>query len=211
MRARGEFPPPKPWLKVLANVLSSAPAGKVGKRTEPKAPERWELSYDTLAVAAAACGVEATEDEIERQVEDTLAWRQRESLRLGRPHHIMMRPDKIAELLDITDEIRREAEAWNLGSIGGSPEQRREARRQRQRISDERRRRDAGVGPRPKSSLEQAAPWQSENISRATWFRRRRERAEAADETAASAPNKGSETGETAARETEKITPNQEP
>ena len=197
MRARGEFPPPKPWLKVLANVLSSAPAGKVGKRTEPKAPERWELSYDTLAVAAAACGVEATEDEIERQVEDTLAWRQRESLRLGRPHHIMMRPDKIAELLDITDEIRREAEAWNLGSIGGSPEQRREARRQRQRISDERRRRDAGVGPRPKSSLEQAAPWQSENISRATWFRRRRERAEAADETAASAPNKGSETGET--------------
>ena len=197
LQARGEILPPKPWLKVLGNVLSSAPAGKVGKRKDPKAPERWELSYETLAVAAADCGVEATEDEIEHQVEETLAWRQRELLRLGRPHHIMMAPDKIAGLLGVTDEIRREAEAWNIGSIGGSPKGRREARRERQRIRDERRRRADGISPRPEGSLKQTQPWAAQGVSRATWFRRRREVAEAREtaerETVAITANKDAE------------------
>ncbi len=167
LRAHGEILVAGPWLKVLANVLSSAPEGAVGSRKDSDAPQRWELSYETLAVAGTRCGVEATEDEIECQVEETLDWRSRESQRLKRPHHIMMTPDKIAELLGITDEIRREAGAWNLGSVGGSPEQRLEARRQRQRIRDEESRRARGVKPRAEVSQEVEALWVLDHVRQA--------------------------------------------
>ncbi len=171
MRASGEIVDAGPWLKVLANLLSAAPAGPIGKRRGRHAPDRWELSYTTLLVAAERCGLEVSEDEIEQQVLETGAWRHKESQRIGREHYAQMRADKIGELLGITEEIRREAEAWNIGTFGGSPNARAEAARERHRLRDERRRRDEGATPRSES-LNRAKPWESAGVSRATWYRR---------------------------------------
>src|SRR5208337_999623 len=81
---------------------------------------------------------------------------------------------------------------WSIGSIGGSPEQRREARQQRQRIRDERRRREAGAAPREQYLERQAVsldkPWVAAGMSSATWYRRR-------PGTAAHSPSNDFETG----------------
>ena len=72
------------------------------------------LTDPTLRFAAACCGLEAADDEIKRQVAETIAWRDKQSARQGHPHYAPMRVDKIGELLGITDMIRAEAEAWNI-------------------------------------------------------------------------------------------------
>jgi hypothetical protein len=166
-RAAGEFLQPEPWLKVLANVLSSASPGPVTKRSGRDAPECFGLNYMTLLFAAERCGLVATGDMIGRQVEITQAWRQEQSERIGRPHTLIMRPDMIGELLGITDEVRREARAWSVGTFGGSPEERKKARLERQRIRDEHIRRDAGALPRQEylaNSLSRTQPWEAINL-----------------------------------------------
>ncbi len=192
MRDAGEILDAGPWLKVLANTLSAAPAGPIGKRRGRNAPDQWELSYTTLLVAAQRCGLEVSEDDIEQQVLDTGAWRHKESQRLGRPHYAQMRADKIGELLGITDEVRREARADNIGTFGGSPKARAEARRERSKLHKEKRRREAGAMPQSQS-LSRLKPWQAEGISRTTWYERRREEGDdnGTDPNAGNAAKKG--------------------
>ncbi len=174
MREAGEILNAGPWLKVLANILSSAPSGPLGKRRGRHAPDLWELSYHTLLIAARRCGLEANADEIEEQVFETQAWRHRESERIGRPHYAPMRPDKIGELLGITEIVRREAQAWTVGVLGGSRKARAEARKEQHRLHDELKRREAGARPQSQS-LSRIKPWEAEGISRRTWYRRRAE------------------------------------
>jgi hypothetical protein len=153
----------------------------------------------TLRFAAACCGLEATDDEIKQQVAETKAWRDKQSARQGHPHYAPMRADKIGELLGITDMIRTEAKAWNIGTRGGSPEDRAKARRERDRTYCEARRRAAGSKTRLEfleaNNLSRLKPWEAEGISRTTWYRRQSE-AEA-NETSPSATSNGTrnETG----------------
>jgi len=177
-RAHGEVLLPDAWLKVLANVLSSAPAGIIGKRRDRHAPEYFGLTYTNLLIAAERCGLEATADTIEQQVAETLEWRKRESERIGKPHYFMMRPDVIGKMLGVTDETRMEAKAWNIGVFGGSPEQRRRAKQERDRLRKLHARRAAGaIGRREyeASSLTRQKPWEAEGTSRTTWYLRTRE------------------------------------
>ena len=84
-------------------------------------------------------------------------------------------PIRSENLLGVTDEIRSEAKAWNIGTFGGSPEQRAKARKERQRRRDQDRRNNAGCKSRKeyeRNSINHAKPWEGEGISRATWYRR---------------------------------------
>ena len=174
------------WLKVFANVLSSAPAGDVGKRSDRKPPKRWELSVFSMRDAAKDCGVTASREAVEVQVDETLAWRARESGRIGRPHFVPMSIDKIAELLGVTAEIRAEAKAWSLGSVGGSPELRRAARREKRKLRDKQSRRDKGVLERQPAKR----PWLVDGVSRSSYYRAL-EAGTAKRETAKRPTNKG--------------------
>ncbi len=173
-RSAGEILPAGPWLKVLANVLSSAPEGYDGDRRARNAPIYFGLSKATLALAARRCGLDATVEMIEAQVADTRAWRERESGRIGRHHYAPMRPDKIGELLGVTDATREAAQAWNIGTRGGSRAARAKAAMERNRLRDERRRRAAGAAPQAES-ISRTKPWEDDGISRRTWYRRRAE------------------------------------
>lgn len=171
-RDAGEILQSGPWLKVLANVLSSFPEHYDGDRKARNAPEFFGLSTATLWDAARRCGLDASTKEIAMQVTQTKAWRAQESKRLGRPHYVTMDMDTIGELLRVTEITRREAEAWNIGTCGGSPKARAEAAKERDRLRDERRRLAAGARPQAES-LSQTKPWEREGISRRTWERRR--------------------------------------
>jgi hypothetical protein len=175
-RARGEILSPRLWLEVLANILSSAAAGLIGKRNGHGAPANFGLTYANLLIAAERCGLEVTGDTIAQQIAKTLTWREKESERIGRQHYFMMRPDVIGKRLGITDETRADAKAWCLGTYGGSPEQRRNARRERDRLSKEHARRVAGAKDQANSAA-RTKPWLAEGISERTWYRRRRESA----------------------------------
>jgi hypothetical protein len=103
----GEILPPGPWLKVLANVLSSCPEEYEGdRRAARNAPVSFGLSKASLALAARRCGLKATPEQIKAQFAETRAWRERESGRIGRHHCAIMRPDKIGELLGIKGATR---------------------------------------------------------------------------------------------------------
>jgi hypothetical protein len=180
-RAAGEILPAGPWLKVLANILSSCPEEYAGGRRGRNAPPHFGLSKASLALAARRCGLGATVEMIEAQVADTLAWRERESGRIGRHHYAPMRPDKMGELLGVTDATREAAQAWNIGTLGGSRAARARAAKERYRLGEQRRRRDDGAlsrGEYEASSLSRLKPWEAEGISRRTWERRRASYAE---------------------------------
>ncbi|MGO9773641.1 MAG: hypothetical protein ACLPSW_29680 [Roseiarcus sp.] len=175
-RAWGEILQNEPWLKVLANVLSAAPAGIIGSRRDRDAPEYFGLDSANLSLAARRCGLGAAHGEIIAQVVDTQEWRERETRRKGAPHYVMMRPDKIGELLGITSETRADARAWNLGTYGGSRKARAEATKERNKLAHQQRRRAEGSVSRAEyqaASLSQTKPWAAEGISRETWQRRR--------------------------------------
>jgi hypothetical protein len=178
-RANGEILNNAVWLKVLANILSSVPPSN---RRSHDPPDQFGLTPETLELAAKRCGLAPGKDDIETQVAETFDWRGRGSKRLGKPHTLPMRPDKIAKLLGITAAVRREARAWNLGAIDETRDQRREARQEEAQRRDESRRRDLGAKPRDEylaaNVLSWAKPWEKEGISRATWYRRRLEDAE---------------------------------
>lgn len=200
--AAGRERPTDPWLRVLANILSSAPPGKAA--LEGRAPERFRLTYQTLVVAAERCGVGATREQIDRQVVDTLQWRRSETERTGAPHYIPMSPDAIGELLQITEAERREAKAWNLGTIGGSPEARREAARERDRQRKAQKRVRDGAMTRAEylAACSKGRPWETLGLSRATYYRRlsnsNAKGETGSSETGSSATNKDRETGSSA-------------
>lgn len=197
--AGGEILPAGPWLKVLANVLSSCPEGYDGDRRARNAPVYFGLSKASLALAARRCGLQVTTEEIEHQVTETRAWRERESGRIGHHHYMLMRPDKIGELLGVTDATREAAQAWNIGTLGGSRADRAKAAKERHRLGEQRRRRDDGALSRDEyeaSSLSRIKPWVIEGVSRASWYRRR-----IPNETSACVTNKGRQ-NETSACET---------
>ncbi len=152
----------------------------------------------TLQFAAVRCGLEVTDDEIKQQVSGTKAWREKQSARQGHPHYVPIRTDKIGELLGITDMIRAEAKAWNIGTLDGSPNARAKARKERDRLRAESRRHEVDAIPRDDyegNSLSRLKPWLAKGMSRATWYRRRPE-AEA-NETSPSVTSNGTrnETG----------------
>jgi len=191
-RAAGEILPPAPWLQVLANILSSAPEGYDGDRRGRNAPTLFGLSKSTLSLAALRCGLDATVEMLEAQVADTRAWRERESGRIGHHHYAPMRPDKIGELLGVTDATREAAQAWNIGTLGGSSAARAKAAKERDRAYQKRCRAEQGAVPRTEyemSSLSRLKPWEAEGISRRTWERRRT--SYAGNDASPSATNKG--------------------
>jgi hypothetical protein len=195
MRANGEILNPEPWLKALANILSSAPEGFVGEREADSASEYGGLTHMNLLIALERCGFgkEVTADIMERQITETKTWRAWEAERTGRPHYVSMKPDTIGRLLGITDEIRAEAKAWSIGTFDGSPDQRLKARTERQRHRDTQSRRDKGCLPRAHyeaNSLSRNKPWEQEGISRATYYRRLREAGGSFRETSPITPNK---------------------
>jgi hypothetical protein len=184
------------WRHCIASPQSIARAA-TGKRNGRDAPEYFGLTYGNFLIAVERCGLEVTGTAIAQQIVRTLKWRQRESERIGRPHYLMMRPDIIGKLLGITDETRAEAKAWPLGTYGGSFEQRRMARRERDRLNKERARRAAGAKDQANSAA-RTKPWLAEGISQRTWYRRRREAAPIAANEArgriSSSANKADET-----------------
>lgn len=194
-RQNGEILNPEPWLKVLANILSSAPEGFAGERDADSPPEYGGLTYKNLLIAVERCGFgkDVTTDMLDRQIKEAQTWRAREAERTGGRHYVSMKPDTIGRLLGITDEIRAEAKAWSIGTFGGSPDQRLKARKERQCHRDTQSRRDKGCRPRADyeaNSLSRQKPWDQEGISRPTYYRRLRELGGSLPETSPITPNK---------------------
>jgi hypothetical protein len=207
-RGAGETLASGPWLKALANVLSSFPEGWDGSRRGRSAPAFIGLSAATLMQAATRCGLAVTLDEIKAQVAETGEWRAQLSKRPGVVRYAIMRSDKIGELLGVTDEVRAEARAWNLGTYGGSPQERERARKERDRMCKERKRRAAGAKPQS-ASLSKTKPWEMEGVSRRTWYRRRAVLADGPPDdggTTSSAPNRGPRRGTTSSGTTSSAT-----
>jgi len=160
------------WLKVGANVLSSAPAGK--EALTRAAPARWGLDHTSLLVFAQRCGLCVTTDEIAAQVTSTLAWRAAEAERIGRAHHVPMSGETIGRLLEITESDRRVAQAWRVGTVDGTPETRAQAAKKTHAAREEQRRRAAGVKTRVEyldTCPARTKPWESAGMSRSKWYR----------------------------------------
>ena len=173
---------PEAWLKVGANILSSAPAGK--EELTRAAPARWGLDHSSLLRFATRCKLDCTAEDIARHVNETTRWRKAESERIGRPHHVPMKPDTIGALLCVTEDDRRAAKAWRIGTIGGSPEARIEAARVRDRQRKQRDRRQCGMMTRDEYLANSAGkPWEAAGMSRAKWYRSRLESATKCRET----------------------------
>lgn len=177
LRAAGEILPVAPWLQVIANLLSSLRPLERESRRDKKPPiEYVDFSPATISLYARGCGLECTDLEIRAAYAETKAWRARMAARTGRPHRLMMDMDVIGEKLGVTDEVRTEARAWNIGTMNGSSAARAQARRERDRQHKQVKRRIEGVVSRKDyeaKSLSKTKPWEAEGISRRTWYRRR--------------------------------------
>jgi hypothetical protein len=95
---------------------------------------------------------------------------------LARP--LKWRADKLAGRLRLTEAERRRLRICTIGAIDMTKAERKEARKLRQRQRDRVRRRARGAKPRhhyEASSISRAKPWLALGISRATWYRQRRE------------------------------------
>src|SRR5262249_33843760 len=119
-----------------------------------------------LTLAAERMGGSVTEDDVEAILERADAMRQCRSA------------DKLARFLGVTYAQRERLGLNTIGSIDVDKRCRTLLRRHKKRRYDERKRRARGARPRTEyeeSSLMRAKPWEAEGISRATWYRRRRE------------------------------------
>ena len=95
---------------------------------------------------------------------------------LARP--LRWRADKLALRLRLTEAERRRLHICTIGAIDMTKAERKEARKLRQRQRDRARRRARGAKPRhhyEANSISRAKPWLALGISRATWYRQRRE------------------------------------
>ena len=93
---------------------------------------------------------------------------------LARP--LKWRADKLAQRLNLTEAERRRLDIRTIGAIDMTKQERREARKLRQRQRDCARRRARGAKPRHQyeaNSISRARPWLALGISRATWYRQR--------------------------------------
>lgn len=166
------------WLKAGANILSAGKAGFLGPRRGREAPAWWGLSVATLSRFARDCRLDVTREQIERQVAETKEWRLAMSEKLGRPHEHVMQMDRLGELLGVTDDERREARAWSVGTIGGSREARKQADKERRKLRKAAKRRDEGKQIRERvERVDGKAPWEAAGMSRATYFRNRQKAA----------------------------------
>lgn len=175
LRAAGEILPLSPWLRVLADALSSAKPGPIN---EPGSLHgRWfGLDFLTLKRAAEKCGFDASDTELEKALNAALRYRSNLAARSKRLATIPMRGDKIARLLGITAEVRKQAAAWSIGAIDQGAEERKALGHAGDLSRWERIRRTKGQRPRADylaGSVEASKPWIELGISRATWFRRK--------------------------------------
>jgi len=96
----------------------------------------------------------------------------------ARTTHRHMTADRLARWLGLTYEVREKIGITTIGSIDVNKNERWARRKEQNRLSKERRRRDQGAEPRPEylaKSLSRTRPWQAQGISRRTWERRRRQ------------------------------------
>jgi hypothetical protein len=91
--------------------------------------------------------------------------------------------DDLAKVLKLTYAERKWNKITTIGAIDcGTPAKREARRRRNRRLASRARRAAKGAKPHSKS-IERDQPWISDQISRATWFRRRRKAEQAATET----------------------------
>lgn len=91
---------------------------------------------------------------------------------------IRLSADDLAQRLGVTDAMRTELRLTTIGATDVSKAERAERRRQRNKERTQASRRKKGVKPRAEhlaNSLSSSKPWELEGISRATWYRRKRE------------------------------------
>jgi hypothetical protein len=83
--------------------------------------------------------------------------------------------DTVAARLGITTEIRTRLGLRTIGAIDETAEQRKQKRREKQRLAAERKRRAAGILTIAEARKISASrkPWRNAGISRATWYRQR--------------------------------------
>lgn len=157
------------WLEVLANILSSFPPGNewIGRDNTKIV---FGLSEASLAKACVDCRISASKMQISRQVRETLAWRLKMSQRHGRLFSKPMKLDTIGKRLGVTEEVRQLTQAWNIGTYDGSPKQRAQAGRMRDKFRQRQKREAAGATPRSKS-LTALKPWEAYGVCRRTWER----------------------------------------
>jgi hypothetical protein len=82
-----------------------------------------------------------------------------------------MTADNLARFLGVTYKQRQQIGLTTIGSVDVGKRTRKELRKRRNRIAQERRRRALGVRPHSES-LSATKPWEAMNISRRTWERR---------------------------------------
>jgi hypothetical protein len=91
---------------------------------------------------------------------------------------IRLNADDLAQRLGVTDAMRTELRLTTIGATDVSKAERAERRRQLNKERLKANRREAGVKPRAEylaNALSRSKPWELEGISRATWYRRKRE------------------------------------
>ena len=100
-----------------------------------------------------------------------------EKVRFVVAHPIKWRADKLAQRLHLTEAERRRLGIRTIGAIDMTKQERKEARRRRQRQRDLNRRRAHGATPRVEweaiHDTNRTKPWLAAGISRATWYRQR--------------------------------------
>lgn len=105
---------------------------------------------------------------------------QQQYLVQGISHRRNWTADQLAWRLRLTKEERKMLGITTIGAIDMPKAARKKRRRDRERMRKANQRRAQGVKPRDEyegQSLERTQPWKAEGISRATWYRRKRETA----------------------------------
>jgi hypothetical protein len=98
-----------------------------------------------------------------------------EIIRFVMSNPIKWRADTLAQRLRLTEAERRQLGVRTIGAIDMTKEERKKARRLRQRQRHLARRRAQGVRPRAEyeaNSISRSKPWLALGISRRTWYRR---------------------------------------
>jgi hypothetical protein len=85
-----------------------------------------------------------------------------------------MSADNLARFLGVSYPQRQALGLTTIGAIDVGKRARLELRKRKDRLAKERKRRAAGARPQAQS-LSRTEPWKAEGISRASWYRRRRE------------------------------------
>lgn len=128
------------------------------------------LDVTTLDSAARQCGLPSLgREDLGEIVDKACAWRDAHGRRpIG--------SEKAAAILLITAEERWACRIGTMGAVDETPDDRKARQKADEAERSSRRRKTAAAKPRAEyeaSSLSAAKPWQAEEVSRATWYRRR--------------------------------------